>query len=132
MPDNFGTEYMQLPCSIPNILHIMFPLLHITLKVRLKTCFLVSNDNSKKITSSANEQNAKNATKYFCQAENITSQYVSFIWSFIRPPWAPGIMCCKRHVFNGIKNYCEEREVGKSYLKVDVNLIFLFCKNLCH
>lgn len=79
---------------------------------KLKTFFsLVSTNYSKKISSSANELNAQNATEYFCQAENITSQTVAFIWTFIRPPWAPGIMCCKRHVFNGIRKYCEDREV---------------------
>jgi nitric oxide synthase oxygenase domain/subunit len=71
----------------------------------------VSTNYSKKITSSVSEQNGKNATEYFCKAEDNTSQTVAFIWTFIRPPWAPGIMCCKRHVFNGIKEYCKDREV---------------------
>ena len=79
---------------------------------RAKTCSSpVSTNYSKKITTTANEQNAREATAYFCRAENITSQTVAFIWTFIRPPWAPGIMCCKRHVFNGIRKYCEETEV---------------------
>ncbi|XP_046855809.1 cyclin-F-like isoform X2 [Xenia sp. Carnegie-2017] len=76
----------------------------------------VSENSSKKISSSANAHNAKNATQYFCQAESITPPTVAFIWSFIRPPWAPGIMCCKRHVFNGIRKFCEENQDASSSL----------------
>ncbi|CAB3979247.1 cyclin-F-like [Paramuricea clavata] len=89
----------------------------------------VSTNYSKKISSSANEQNARNATEYFCQAENITSQTVAFIWTFIRPPWAPGIMCCKRHVFNGIRKYCEDREDASPSLLYSVGKILSLLQN---
>ncbi|XP_028415900.1 cyclin-F-like [Dendronephthya gigantea] len=89
----------------------------------------VSNNYSKKITSAANEKNAKKATEYFCQAENITSSSVAFIWTFIRPPWAPGIMCCKRHVFEGIRKYCEEKEDASPSLLYSVGKIMSLVEN---
>ena len=62
----------------------------------------VSQSSSKKISLAVNEKNADEAATYFTLAENYTSENVAFMWSFIRPPWAAGAMCCKRHVFNSI------------------------------